>query len=330
MDNFEPIRPQPTVQKPNMVLIIGIIVVVVLIVLGLTAYTIYQTIINNTINDNEIGITNETKSTNELQTVQSQAKDQEIYNAGYNLKTALETYYAINGFYPPDNHVEYLWSGNRVVVDGSPKLPAECGEPNFPGPDCGIIYASTNGNKSYQISINYLVREPEIINGGSVQNNVATADDDKTADKTKTKENVSKQSIKATPSVNPTIFKNLVGEPGKAMELSQTITNNDVINIVVFLTPENLIVTGSGANAIPEITTADTSNSLKNWFYFPVKEVLIKPGQSEQMKFTIQVPADASPGSYQGALTYTATTESEKDNEFATEAKISSYLFLEV
>ena len=105
-------------EKTDNKLIIILVISVVLALLFIIG-TIAFFIIKNTNNiDKKI-------DTHALQE-ENKSEDAEIKTTSQKIINALETYYIANDFYPPENHIEYLWSGNRKVMDVEPNLPSQC------------------------------------------------------------------------------------------------------------------------------------------------------------------------------------------------------------
>ena len=151
-------------------IVIGIVALFFVAIVAFAGYAVYFTIQKNIFpSDKNIPLPDETPITSQpsnIESAQIGSKDNDIYNTAYTIKTALETYYTINSFYPPDNHVEYLWSGNRTVIDGALSLPEECGDFNDPSDECGVSYLTTDEGEGYLINITYLAKPDEGIKGG--------------------------------------------------------------------------------------------------------------------------------------------------------------------
>lgn len=88
------------------------------------------------------------------------------------LKSALNRYYEKNGFCPPDNKIEYLWSGNKTELNQEPKVAEECGTINHPSSRCGISFITGANKSTCLLNVKYLNKKEEnneigrkIING---------------------------------------------------------------------------------------------------------------------------------------------------------------------
>lgn len=92
-------------------------------------------------------------------TFKNEMKDNKIETAHENITKALKKYFDTNGFYPPNDHIEYLWEGNKTVIEKRPDLPEECGINNEKSKICGIDYISGSANQSYALIPHYLEKE---------------------------------------------------------------------------------------------------------------------------------------------------------------------------
>lgn len=96
-------------------------------------------------------------------TFKNKINDNKIETAHEDTTDALKKYFDANGFYPPNDHIEYLWEGNKTVIEKKPDLPEECGINNEKSKICGLEYTSDPVGRSYLLVPHYIEKEKQKI-----------------------------------------------------------------------------------------------------------------------------------------------------------------------
>ncbi|MFZ5391770.1 MAG: hypothetical protein ACOZAR_01075 [Patescibacteria group bacterium] len=266
------------------------------------------------------------KIQSDISQVQTKAKDHEIKATTEQITIALEAYYTINGFYPPDNHIEYLWSGNRKVIDKEPSLPEECGKINQDTERCGVVYSTKKESQGYILKIKYLLLKPETIDRGiegdsisSSENNIETIDEPT---------NYANQA----PKINPVLFDELTGNPGEQLSIVETIKNPSSKPMLLEISIQNFLPKEGNSDGVPEMTDKNTDYAMKDWISFDPPQIVLEPASQKEIKFHLSIPPDAKAGGRYAALTFmTKNSDQNSDpNKLAVQSGIGSLVLLRV
>ncbi|MFA4930801.1 MAG: hypothetical protein WC570_02980 [Patescibacteria group bacterium] len=301
----------------NMVLVIAGVGLALILILVLAVWAIVHTVQNLV---PEIG----EEVVGEVELAQLRQQDDQIEAVADDLVTAINTYYTINGFYPPDNHVEYLWSGNRIVMDGEPVLPEECGEINLATELCGINYMTMSGNQGFVLDVRYLARESQIIK----QDEGADSNID---NKTNNNSSSGMSSGNVAPKISPVLFDSLSGYPGETLSLKQTISNPTGEIMVLEVATQDFLPRAGDTAGVPELTTKETEYSLYKWISYEQNKLTIEPGKIVDFDFQINIPANAKAGGHYASLMFETGGEASGDSDqLSVRSGVGSLLLLKV
>ena len=105
-------------------------------------------------------------------------------------------------------------------------------------------------------------------------------------------------------SVSPAIIEpDEVVEPGSTHQYSVTIRNLNSGDQTFYLSSKDIIDVKDGSTPVfADGTEEKTGMELSSWMKLPVAQVTLAGGVSEQINFTLDVPADATPGSHFGSV----------------------------
>lgn len=126
----------------------------------------------------------------------------------------------------------------------------------------------------------------------------------------------------------------LTGQPGEEKQFSvilKNITQNEVTAQVFLNDFESDDVSGAPQIIVDnrERTPYSLVNMLKN-----INDVDLQAGETKEIKLTVDIPADAAPGAYFGALRYAAVpkgqTQSPEERQVALTASVAHLVFVEV
>jgi len=294
------------------------LIIILIITIILTLLSIIGTITFIVV---KIAITNKADI---LQT-QIESQDAEIKTTSKNITVALETYYITNGFYPPDNHIEYLWSGNRKVMDKEPNLPSKCEKINQIVANCGINYTTKNGNQGYILKIKYIKLESETIDQGPENSAPAHKNDSiKIEDQT--------GMANSAPMLNPVLFDELTGNPGEQLSIVETIKNPSSEPMLLEISIQNFLPKEGNSDGVPEMTDKNTDYAMKEWISFDTTQITLEPASQKEIKFHINIPPEAKAGGRYAALTFmTKNSDQNPDpNKLAVQSGIGSLALLRV
>ena len=304
-------------EKTDNKLIIILVISVVLALLFIIG-TIAFFIIKNTNNiDKKI-------DTHALQE-ENKSEDAEIKTTSQKIINALETYYIANDFYPPENHIEYLWSGNRKVMDVEPNLPSQCEKINQTVINCGINYITKKGNQGYILKIKYIKLESETIDQGPENSTLTDKNDsNKTEDQT--------GMANSTPRLNPVLFDELTGNPGEQLSIVETIKNPSSKPMLLEISIQNFLPKEGNSDGVPEMTDKNTDYAMKEWISFNPTQITLEPASQKEIKFHINIPPDAKAGGRYAALTFmTKNSDQNPDpNKLVVQSGIGSLVLLRV
>ena len=90
-------------------------------------------------------------------------------------------------------------------------------------------------------------------------------------------------------------------DPGTTHEYSVTVKNLNNNEQTFYLSPRN-IVDMQGGTPIFSDTTEKTGMEMSEWIKLPITQITVPAGASERVVFTLEVPADATPGSHFGSV----------------------------
>lgn len=281
-------------EKKDIVKVIVGVVLVLILLTGLVIWALVHTWQNNIVN---------LEVSDNLEIVQTNQKDDQINNVADNLIAAINTYYAINGFYPPDDHIEYLWSGNRTVIDIEPVLPEECGQINAMTNECGIKYMTVSDNQGFVLDVRYLDREAEIISQDEGINNSGG---------TSNQSGGSTNSEDTSPrlSISPIVYDSLSGYPGESLSLVENVYNHGSSEVVVKISVQDFIPRPGDASGVPELTTEKTQYSMADWISYDQDELTIQPGEAVDVDFAINIPSDAKVGGHYSSMIFEVNDDS--------------------
>jgi hypothetical protein len=110
------------------------------------------------------------------------------------------------------------------------------------------------------------------------------------------------QDNQAGVSVSPAIIEpDAQLNPGTSHEFSVTVKNLNNNEQTFYLSPRN-IVDVQGGTPIFSQSNEKTGMEMSEWIKLPVTQIVIPPGASERVVFTLDVPGDATPGSHFGSV----------------------------
>lgn len=113
---------------------------------------------------------------------------------------------------------------------------------------------------------------------------------------------VQAQGNSAGVSISPAIIESDTQiDPGTTHEHSVTISNLNNSEQTFFLSTRNIIDVLDGTPVFSE-NNEKTGMEMSEWIKLPVTQVTIPAGSSERVVFTMEVPADATPGSHFGSI----------------------------
>lgn len=103
-------------------------------------------------------------------------------------------------------------------------------------------------------------------------------------------------------SISPALIEESL-DPGAKKEYAVTIKNlNDYEQKFYISTQDITDVRDGGAPVFADDSLEKTGMELANWISLGVTEITLPPGVSERVNFTMQIPADATPGSHFGSV----------------------------
>lgn len=90
-------------------------------------------------------------------------------------------------------------------------------------------------------------------------------------------------------------------DPGSTNEHSVTIKNLNNSEQTFYLSTRNIVDMQGGTPIFSE-TNEKTGMEMSDWIKLPVSQITVPAGASERVVFTLEVPADATPGSHFGSV----------------------------
>ena len=130
-------------------------------------------------------------------------------------------------------------------------------------------------------------------------------------------------------SLSPLTFE-ISANPGETITNYVTVYNNDGYKTSYFVSAEDFAPVGEEGNVVIE-EDAPAAISAKKWLTFEPNTVEMSPGESKDIKFTLNVPLDAEPGGkYTSILVSTAPNASDGGGAVAIASKVASLLLIRV
>ncbi len=113
---------------------------------------------------------------------------------------------------------------------------------------------------------------------------------------------VAAQEQQAGLSISPAIIEpELQLDPGTTHEYSVTVKNLNNADQTFYLSPRNIVDLKDGTPVFSE-GSEKTGMEMSEWIKLPVTQITVPSGASERVVFTLEVPADATPGSHFGSI----------------------------
>ena len=140
------------------------------------------------------------------------------------------------------------------------------------------------------------------------------------------------ESAQAGVSISPAILEpDTPIDPGTTQNFSVTIKNLNSSEQKFYLSTIDIVdVKDGGSPVFATGKEEKTGLELSNWIKLPVSEILIAGGVSEQLNFTIEVPAGASPGSHFGSILIAVDPPELKQNGAAVGYQVANIIDLRV
>jgi len=130
-------------------------------------------------------------------------------------------------------------------------------------------------------------------------------------------------------SLSPLTFE-ISANPGETITNYVTVYNNDGYKTSYFMSAEDFAPVGEEGNVVIE-EDAPAAISAKKWLTFEPNTVEMSPGESKDIKFTLNVPLDAEPGGkYTSILVSTAPNTDDGGGAVAIASKVASLLLIRV
>lgn len=129
--------------------------------------------------------------------------------------------------------------------------------------------------------------------------------------------------------VSPAVLEDR-SEPGKTYTFNIRVTNVSDGERTFFLLARDIV--GLDAGGVPMFSEEGekTPYELSSWIQLPMTEVTLKKGESRTISFTVQVPADASPGSHFGGVFFEARPDQLSGTGAAVGARVGTLLNLRI
>jgi len=140
------------------------------------------------------------------------------------------------------------------------------------------------------------------------------------------------QSNTVSLSVTPTLFE-MSASPLQVWQSSVKVINNNPYELTVYLSAVNFAPQGEGGQGkfLPVFEMMTEGTTLAEWLDITSEPVVLRPGQSESVPFTVRVPEDASPGGHFAAiLVGTRPPDTSAGFQVKTSQIVTSLFFLRV
>lgn len=140
------------------------------------------------------------------------------------------------------------------------------------------------------------------------------------------------QSNTVSLSVTPTLFE-MSAAPLQVWQSSVKVINNNPYNLTVYLNAVNFAPQGESGQGkfLPVFETMSEGTTLAEWLEITNEPVVLEPGESKSVPFTVRVPEDASPGGHFAAIMVgTRPPDNGEDFQIKTSQIVTSLFFLRV
>jgi hypothetical protein len=130
--------------------------------------------------------------------------------------------------------------------------------------------------------------------------------------------------------IQPSMFEEKV-EPGAELVRSVSISNLSEVEQTFFPISRDIVGMGDDLRPIYAEDQEDTEGVfLSSWITFDQKSVTVRPGMTANVRFTIKVPKNASPGSHIAGVFLTYQPEIERQNATGVGYDIGSIINLQI
>ncbi len=140
------------------------------------------------------------------------------------------------------------------------------------------------------------------------------------------------QSNTVSLSVTPTLFE-MSAAPLQVWQSNVKVINNNPYSLTVYLDAVNFAPQGEGGQGkfLPVFETMSEGTTLAEWLEITNEPVVLAPGESQSVPFTVRVPEDASPGGHFAAiLVGTRPPDNDEALQIKTSQIVTSLFFLRV
>lgn len=140
------------------------------------------------------------------------------------------------------------------------------------------------------------------------------------------------QSNTVSLSVTPTLFE-MSASPQQVWQSNVKVINNNPYNLTVYLNTVNFAPQGEAGQGkfLPVFETMTEGTTLAEWIEITSDAVVLAPGQSQSVPFTVRVPEDASPGGHFAAIMVgTRPPNNGEDFQIKTSQIVTSLFFLRI
>lgn len=130
--------------------------------------------------------------------------------------------------------------------------------------------------------------------------------------------------------ISPALIDEAV-DPNSTKEYAFTVTNLNANEQKFYISAKNISdVSNEGAPIFSEFEEEATGMELADWIVLPVSDITLPAGASQEVRFTINVPGDAAPGSHFGSVILSVDAPEIEKSGAAIGYKVANIISLRV